>query len=110
MDRRNFLCKVTTAAGAVGAAGAVTPAAATASPPPDHAPKARETRSVTWKVKGFTCITCSVGLEVMLRGLNGVARANATYPGNQVMIGYDARVINEKTLKEFITVCGFSVV
>jgi len=95
MDRRNFLCKVTAAS---------TAAVASAAPV-----KAKETRSVTWNVKGFTCITCSVGLEVMLRGMNGVTRANASYPANKVMIGFDEHLTSEKTLKEFITVCGFSV-
>lgn len=98
MDRRDFLCKVT-AAGTVTAAGA-SPAIQ----------KPKETRNVTYRVKGFTCITCSVGLEVMLRGLNGVTRANASYPANNVVIGFDEHLTSEKALKEFITVCGFSVV
>jgi hypothetical protein len=98
MDRRNFLCKLT-ASGT--AAAAVAHAAA-----PSHP---SETRAVTWKVKGFTCITCSVGLEVMLRGLNGVTRASASYPANNVMVGFDEHVTSEKILKEFITVCGFTV-
>lgn len=104
MDRRNFLCKVT-AVGAAATGGAVIPAQAA----PMALPKVKETRSVTWHVTGFTCITCAVGLEVMLRGMNGVARANATYPANQVSIGYDERLIDEKTLREFISVCGFTV-
>ena len=29
--------------------------------------EAKENRSVTYRVKGFTCVTCAVGLEVMLR-------------------------------------------
>jgi anaerobic selenocysteine-containing dehydrogenase len=98
MDRRNFLCKLT----ATGTAAAAV--AAQAAPL-----KPTETRVITWQVKGFTCITCSVGLEVMLRGLNGVTRASASYPANNVVIGFDEHVTNEKTLKDFITVCGFTV-
>jgi hypothetical protein len=45
----------------------------------------------------------------MLRGLNGVTRANASYPANNVAIGFDEHVTNEKALKEFIKLCGFSV-
>jgi hypothetical protein len=41
---------------------------------------ATENRTVVYKVNGFTCIACAVGLEVMLRGLKGVTRANASYP------------------------------
>jgi anaerobic selenocysteine-containing dehydrogenase len=67
MDRRNFICKV----GGVGAASLSAAAAA---------PKQKEDRSVVYKVNGFTCVTCAVGLEVMLRGTPGVTRANASYP------------------------------
>jgi anaerobic selenocysteine-containing dehydrogenase len=100
MDRRSFLCGISAAAGAV-------PTAATATAATPASPK--ENAVVNWKVNGFTCITCAVGLEVMLRGLNGVARVKATYPANQVSIGYDQHLTNPKTLRDFITVCGFQV-
>ena len=90
MDRRNFICGITTA----------TAAGLTA---------AEANRSVTYKVKGFTCVTCAVGLEVMLRGLNGVTRAKASYPAANVAIGFDANLTSEKTLRDFIAKCGFSV-
>jgi copper chaperone CopZ len=91
MDRRKFI----SAAAGVSMAGA---AAAT------------ENRSVVYRVNDFTCITCAVGLEVMLRGLKGVTRANASYPEKKVSIGYDSNVASEKELKAFIANCGFSVV
>ncbi len=103
MDRRNFLCKVT----AVGTAAA---SVAVADAAPAKPAAVKETRAVTWKVKGFTCITCSVGLEVMLRGLHGVTRASASYPASNVVIGFDEHATNEKSLKEFIEVCGFTLV
>ncbi|MEQ1948897.1 MAG: twin-arginine translocation signal domain-containing protein [Bryobacteraceae bacterium] len=96
MDRRNFLRGVT-AATTVAASGATA----------IGAPK--ETRSLSYRIKGFTCITCAVGLEVMLKGLNGVTRASASYPGNTVSIGFDEHVTTEKTIQDFIAVCGFSV-
>jgi copper chaperone CopZ len=96
MDRRNFLCRVTAAGTGAGIAA-------------NAAPAANETSAVNWDVKGFTCITCAVGLEVMLKGLKGVARAKATYPDNKVSIGYDAKQVTEQTLKAFIVKCGFRV-
>jgi copper chaperone CopZ len=60
-------------------------------------------------VKGFTCVTCAVGLEVMLRGLKGVTRAKASYAQANVKIGFDANLTSEKTLKDFVAACGFSV-
>ena len=90
MDRRNFICSIT-----MGTAAGLTAAEAN--------------RSVTYKVKGFTCVTCAVGLEVMLRGLNGVTRGKASYPAANAAIGFDANLTTEKTLRDFIAKCGFSV-
>jgi hypothetical protein len=67
MDRRKFICRVTGAGASAGLSIGDSAAAA-------------ENRSVVYTVNGFTCITCAVGLEVMLRGLKGVTRANASYP------------------------------
>lgn len=98
MDRRRFLCGIS-------AVGAVPVGLAEAGSPPTP----KENSSVRWKVDGFTCITCAVGLEVMMRGLKGVARVKATYPENEVMIGYDRHLTDTKTLRDFILVCGFQV-
>jgi hypothetical protein len=60
------------------------------------------------ETQGFTCVTCAVGLKVMLRGLKGVTRAKASYPQANVAIGFDANLTSEKALKDFIANCGFS--
>lgn len=110
MDRRKFLGAVSTTVAGAGAA-TLKPAAEPGSKDKKdkEVPQKAETRRVSYRVKGFTCITCAVGLEVMLRGLKGVARANASYPENTVAIGFDDRVVTEKALRDFISVCGFSV-
>jgi Cu+-exporting ATPase len=90
MDRRKFLCRMTAASTAVGIAGA-------------------KPRGVTYKIKGYTCITCAVGLEVMLRGLKGVRQAHASYPDRNVTIEFDEKEVAEKTIVEFIRKCGFEV-
>ena len=107
MDRRRFLGAVSTTVAGAGAAS-LRPATEPGSKDKEARQKA-ETRRVTYRVKGFTRITCAVGLEVMLRGLKGVTDANASYPENNVVIGFDDRVVTEKTLRDFISVCGFSV-
>ena len=66
MDRRHFIGHVSVAA----AGGSVLTAAKTL----------EEKRCVTYAIKGFTCVTCAVGLKVMLRLQDGVTRANASYP------------------------------
>ena len=93
MDRRNFL-------GRVAAVAAVGSEAAVAAP--------KETRSVTYDVRGFTCITCAVGLETMLAGLKGVTRAKASYPERTVAIGFNERAVSERSIKDFIQTCGFT--
>ena len=95
MDRRRFI-------GSISAAGGATLNAAISSP--------KETESVTYAIEGFTCVTCAVGLEVMLRGQKGVTRVQASYPERTVVIGFDGTVTSSKVLKGFIAHCGFSVV
>jgi copper chaperone CopZ len=106
MDRRRFLCRLTSAAAASTAVGVELGCAPTAAPPEG---RVRGTRRVTYQVQGLTCITCAVGLEVMLRGFRGVAEATASYPENSVAIAFDDQVTSEDALKQFISVCGFSV-
>jgi Cu+-exporting ATPase len=109
MDRRKFLTGITSAAGAT--------AGLTSSLGAAQAPKAteksthgtKETRFVDWHVKGFYCVTCAVGLETMLKGLKGVTRASAEWPSGHTTIGFDQGQVTEKTLREFIAKCGFSV-
>jgi copper chaperone CopZ len=86
MDRRGFLLQI----------------GATAVPAKLHA--------VKWRVRGFTCIACAVGLETMLRGLAGVVHVKAEYPANTVSIDFDESRISQAKLKEFIGSCSFSVV
>ena len=94
MDRRKFFSRVTAATATTVALGA------------GHKPS----RTVNYTVRGFTCITCAVGLETMLRGLKGVSSAKASYPANKVAIEFDEQAIAEAKLKEFIVACGFLVV
>ncbi|MFN0169079.1 MAG: heavy-metal-associated domain-containing protein [Bryobacteraceae bacterium] len=95
MDRRNFLHRVTTGAATLGA-GAQGSAA--------------ETREVSFHVKGFTCITCAIGLEVLLKQQPGITRARASYPDGRVVIGFDGRANSPGALREFINrTTGFTV-
>lgn len=93
MDRRNFIRNVAVAgAAAGGSAEGATP---------------KQDKAVKYSVEGFTCITCAVGLETLLKGEKGVVRATASYPNKSVEIGFDSHMTNEKALTDFIAVCGF---
>jgi cation transport ATPase len=66
-----------------------------------------EKKTVTYRVAGFTCITCAVGLEVMLRQEKGVAWAKASYPDANVVIKFDPDEVTEDSLRAYISSMGF---
>jgi copper chaperone CopZ len=94
MQRRRFVQMMTLA----GAGGLVALEAA----------RVGATKTVSWRVKGFTCITCAVGLETMLRPQKGVKWAKATYPNALVVIQYDPSSVTEAALRGYITELGFT--
>jgi Cu+-exporting ATPase len=67
-----------------------------------------ETKTISWRIKGFTCITCAVGLETMLNRRKGVRWVKATYPDAKVSIRYDPAVVSEEALRGFIRELGFT--
>lgn len=70
--------------------------------------KTAETKTVTWHVRGFTCVTCAVGLEVMLRRQKGVKSADASYSDASVTIQFHPEMVSEASLRAFITDIGFT--
>jgi len=103
MIRRQFL-KIATLTGATGLAsfGAVQALRE------DASPNAEKTQSVAWHVRGFTCVTCAVGLETLLRREKGVVAASATWPQAMVTIQYHPDVVTQETLRSKITELGFT--
>lgn len=93
MQRRHFVQLVTFAGGLA----AVEAAAHTG-----------DTKTVAYRVRGFTCVTCAVGLETMLRQQKGVKWAKATYPDASVTIKYDSSAVTEPALRGFIADLGFT--
>ncbi len=104
MDRRTFISRVMT-----GVAGTTVGIGVAKAGLPLADPAVTEKQTVAYEVKGFTCITCATGLEVMLRRQKGVARADASYADARVVIGFDESLTSEDKLKEFIASCGFTV-
>jgi copper chaperone CopZ len=66
-------------------------------------------RTVTYKVKGFTCITCATGLDTLLGQQKGVASSKSTYPEGKVTVAFDPTQITEQAIVTFITDLGFTV-
>jgi copper chaperone CopZ len=71
--------------------------------------EAGETRTVTYHVKGFSCITCAVGLDTMLSRHRGIVRSKSTYPEGVVTIDFHPGMITESSIKSSISDMGFSV-
>jgi len=67
-----------------------------------------ENASVAWTVKGFTCVTCAVGLQTILEKHEGIARVKAEYPSGKVEIGFDSNVIESRELKRLIEEDGLA--
>jgi copper chaperone CopZ len=66
-----------------------------------------EQKSVTFRIAGFTCVTCAVGLETLLQKERGVVRVKASYPENTATITYHPKLTSETSLVEFIETTGF---
>jgi copper chaperone CopZ len=71
--------------------------------------KAGETKTVTYHVKGFSCITCAVGLDTMLVRHKGIFRSKSTYPEGIVTIDFHPSLITESSIKGLISEIGFTV-
>jgi Cu+-exporting ATPase len=64
---------------------------------------------VTYRVKGFSCITCATGLDTMLSQQKGITSSKSTYPEGTVTVGFDPGQTTEKAIVAFISDLGFTV-
>jgi copper chaperone CopZ len=92
MYRRNFIESLTLAAAIGGTAAA------------------SDTRTVTYQLRGFSCITCAVGLDTMLGRQKGVIRSRSSYRDAVTRIEFEPSVVTEEGLKTFISEMGFTAV
>jgi anaerobic selenocysteine-containing dehydrogenase len=104
MIRRQFI-KLATLTGTTGLA---TFGALKTLRPEEKPASGNEVQTVTWRVRGFTCVTCAVGLETLLRREKGVVTANATYPQGMVTIQYHPDLVSQNALRSTIAELGFT--
>jgi copper chaperone CopZ len=64
---------------------------------------------VTYRVKGFSCVTCATGLDTMLSQQKGIASSKSTYPEGIVKVSFDPEEISKKQIATFIAELGFMV-
>lgn len=103
MIRRKFLQLV-----ALSGAGAFAPigAVAGAAPASDASVKGK---TAVFQVKGFSCVTCAVGLDTMFTRTHGVLSSHSTYPEGKVTVRFDPGTINEAAVRAVITDAGFTI-
>ncbi len=100
MDRRNFFMAV---AATSGAGLALHESRAVSEKPPV------ENASVTWTVSGFSCITCAVGLETLLKAQKGIMAVRALYPSGKVEVRFDSNVIALSQIRGLVDLLGFKI-
>jgi copper chaperone CopZ len=66
-------------------------------------------KTVIYQVKGFSCITCAVGLDTLLSKQKGILASQSTYPEGKVSVRFDPDAVEEKSIEGFIAEMGFSV-
>jgi copper chaperone CopZ len=70
---------------------------------------AEATKTVTYFVQGFSCITCATGLDTMLGRQKGITSSQSTYPEGKVTVAFRPSQITEQAIVTFITDLGFTV-
>src|SRR5580700_3936280 len=65
--------------------------------------------TVVLQVKGFTCITCAVGLDTLLGKEKGILSSCSTYPEGKVTVAFDTKQSSEQKIREIIAGMGFTV-
>jgi Cu+-exporting ATPase len=69
---------------------------------------AAKTKTVTYRIAGFTCITCAVGLDALLKDQKGIVRSKSSYPERTAVVEYNPELVNEEQIKAFIQELGFT--
>ena len=69
---------------------------------------AEATKTVTYFVQGFSCITCATGLDTMLGQEKGIISSKSTYPEGKVTVSFDPKQTSEKAIIDFIASLGFA--
>ncbi len=92
MIRRQFIQLATLAGAGMSALGAIA---------------ASEQKSVTYRIQGFSCVTCAVGLDVMLEKQKGVLQARSSYRDATTTIVFHPALVTEPALRSFIAEVGF---
>jgi copper chaperone CopZ len=70
---------------------------------------ASSTTTVIYQVKGFSCITCAVGLDTIYSRMKGIVSSHSTYPDGEVIVRFDPASITPDAVRAVITDYGFTI-
>ena len=73
-----------------------------------HAASNTAQTTAKYKIVGFSCITCAVGLDVMLQRQKGVVWANSSYQEASTTICFRPDLVSEARLLSSIADMGFT--
>ncbi len=91
MIRRNFIQHLALASTGAGMAAA----------------SATKKETITFRVKGFTCITCAVGLDTLLGREPGVILCKSDYAQARTTVEFDPSKTTASSIRKFISEMGF---
>jgi copper chaperone CopZ len=66
-------------------------------------------KTAVFQVKGFSCVTCAVGLDTMFSRTKGIVSNHSTYPEGKVTVRFDPAVITDAAVRAVITDPGFII-
>lgn len=75
---------------------------------PLKVPVEGESEAVTYRVKGFSCVTCATGLDTLLSRQKGVVSSKSSYPEGIVKIAFHPGQISKNQIAAFIEELGFT--
>ena len=67
-------------------------------------------QTITLKLDGMHCSSCSLNIDGELESTSGVIKARTSYPKSETTIEYNPLDINEPTLQKIIEKLGYKVV
>jgi Cu+-exporting ATPase len=103
MIRRKFLQLI-----AFSGVGALAPIEAIAGTPSASGTNANG-KTAVFQVKGFSCITCAVGLDTMFSRTKGIMSSHSTYPEGKVTVRFAPGEITDAAVRAVIADAGFTI-
>jgi copper chaperone CopZ len=70
--------------------------------------QAEAAKTVTYHVKGFTCVTCAVGLDTLMTRQKGVLSCKSSFAAATSVIAFHPELITEETIRNCIAELGFT--